>query len=203
MAISCDMSILLPSISFAPTVVPGDVQTIVADTAAAAYTKTAAFTTPSATPTWTPLPTHTRTITPSPTATFLWLMRTPTPRASSKTPTPKGGGSSENFACDQVSQNPADGAHYDPKQNFKVTWKLRNTGVKTWNAEDVDFEYLSGTKMYKSAIYDLTADIAHNETVNFVVAEVAPKNHGTYKTVWSLMRGNNDFCHVDLTIVVP
>jgi hypothetical protein len=57
--------------------------------------------------------------------------------------------------------------------------------------------------MYKQHLYDVNVDVAAGATVTFIVPEVAPKNSGTYTTVWALTRGNLDFCHVDLTIVVP
>jgi hypothetical protein len=206
-ALSCDLLNFIPAPrEIVPTPVPGVVQTIVVMTAGAAQSQTAVRITPSSTPTSTAAPTHTVTSTPTFTPTFFFVLQTPTPiptMTSFNSGTATEGGSSGGFGCALVSQSPADGLHYASKENFKVTWKLKNTGTRTWAADDVDFEYFSGTKMYKQHLYDVNVDVAAGATVTFIVPEVAPKNSGTYTTVWALTRGNLDFCHVDLTIVVP
>jgi Ig-like domain-containing protein len=199
LALGCDVSVLLPASPALPPAVPGAVDTIVAMTAGAAQTLTAVVTTPSATPTWTPLPTHTATVTPSLTPTFVFRLGTPT---SAKTATPTGQ-SSGDFGCRLISQSPEDGSHFAPKTNFDATWKVKNTGTATWDSGSVDFVYFSGIKMYKNAAYDLQKSVSPGDTISLTAAMIAPKNNGNYTTVWSLQRGNDDFCHVDLKIRVP
>ncbi len=105
--------------------------------------------------------------------------------------------------CVLLSQTPDDGSHYASKANFNTAWKVKNTGSSTWYSDDVDFTYVSGTKLHKKQLYHLLADIPSGEYVTFNVAMTAPKADGTYDTVWSLRRGQSYFCHVDLTIRVP
>jgi hypothetical protein len=204
----CDFPILSAS-SGVPTTAPGMFETIVAATAGAAQTSTALFTTPSPTSTWTPLPTYTPSLTPTASPTFLFVF-TPT-RTPPRTPVPStalatiGTASQSGTAdgCILISQSPADGSHFAAKETFKVAWKVQNTGSRVWSKDDVDLAYSSGTKMYKKQLYDLTADIPLGEYVTLSVPMVAPKAEGTYYTVWSLRRGQDRFCHVDLTIRVP
>jgi hypothetical protein len=204
----CDFPIL-PASSGAPTAAAGMFETIVASTAGAAQTSTALFVTPSPTPTWTPLPTYTPSLTPTASPTFLFVfgsMRTPT-----RTPAPSTGVATTYTAlpsgnadgCILVSQTPADGSHFSARETFKVAWKVQNTGSQAWQKDSVDLAFSSGTEMYKKQLYDLPADIPSGEYVTLSVPMVAPKGEGTYYTVWSLRRGQNRFCHVDLTIRVP
>jgi hypothetical protein len=200
----CDFPNLSAS-SGAPTAAPGMFETIVASTAGAAQTSTALFVTPSPTATWTPLPTYTPSLTPSASPTFLFVFgstRTPAPSvavASTYTALPSGNAD----GCALVSQTPADGSHFSAKETFKVAWNVQNTGSQVWQKDSVDLAFSSGTEMYKKQLYDLPADIPLGEYVTLSVPMVAPKGEGTYYTVWSLRRGQNRFCHVDLTIRVP
>ncbi len=198
--ISCDLSSLIAPAGPIPTPVPGAVDTIVAQTAAAAWTQTAAVVT--AVDTWTPSatppPSETPTLTPSPSPTFIFKLatRTPTPKPNS---TAEAGG----LACQLVSQTPADGTIFDPRQKFTATWEIKNTGEVPWDATAVDFEYFSGAKTYTgTTIYDLPNNVAVNHSVTLSVAMAAPKSAGSYRTVWTLRKGKIDFCHVDLQLVV-
>jgi hypothetical protein len=119
--------------------------------------------------------------------------------SSSDTPAP----SDSLDGCILLSQTPSDGSHFDAKESFKVAWKVENTGSQTWDKDSVDFAFSSGTQMYKKQLYDLPADIPVGEYVTLNVPMAAPKSEGTYYTIWSLRRGQNRFCHVNLTIRVP
>jgi len=212
----CEISIMMPSVSGLPTGAPGMVKTIIAGTAAAAQTQTAELMSPTSTATWTPLPTRTPSLTPTSTPTFIFLLgglRTPviyeTPAAVS---TSSGSGSSGEKldGCTLLSQTPADGSHFSAKSSFTVAWKVKNTGSK-WDSDTVDFAYFSGTRMYTKQVYHLPVDIPRGEYVTLKVPMTAPKNAGSYRTVWSLRRGqvaypnpgDQSFCHVDVTIRVP
>jgi hypothetical protein len=205
----CEVSIMLPSSSGSPTSVPGMFGTIVASTAGAAQSQTAAVIPPTFTPTWTPLPTHTPSLTPTLTPTFhfsLGASRTPTRPPTSVLPAAATKTASESDSldgCSLISQSPEDGSHFDPKKSFSASWKVKNTGSATWYTDSVDFAYYSGTKIHKKQFYDLPADIPVGEYVTLNVSMQAPKAAGTYYTVWSLRRGETYFCHVNLTIRVP
>lgn len=82
-------------------------------------------------------------------------------------------------------------------------WKVRNTGTAVWDTATVEFTYLSGTRMYQSALVGLETSVAPDETIALVADLMSPKKPRRYTTVWTLRRGSVDFCHVSLTINVP
>ena len=194
----CDVPILSAS-SGAPAAAPGIFETIVASTAGAALTRTALFTTPSPTSTWTPLPTRTPSLTPTPTPTFLLSHASQTPADIPVPPSASDGLD----GCILISQTPSDGSHFAAGESYKVSWKVENTGSQAWDKDSVEFAYSSGAKMHKKQLYDLPADIPVGESATLNVSMAAPNSDGTYETVWSLRRGQNEFCHVNLTIHVP
>jgi hypothetical protein len=104
--------------------------------------------------------------------------------------------------CQLIGQDPADGTQLAPKTDFDAVWEVRNTGSAAWDEDNIDFAYLSGRKMHKNAVYDLAENVNKGESVDLVVDMVAPDDKGTYKVVWSLRRGGDDFCQVNMTIVV-
>jgi hypothetical protein len=203
LAIGCDLAVTLPRAPAPAAPVPGAVETIVVQTAAAAATQTATVLTPTATLTNTPVPTRTASVTPTFTPTFIIRLTT---REPTNTTAPTDQSQTEttgDFACTQVSQSPNDNAHFARKESFSVAWRVKNTGTADWKANSVDFGYVSGAKMYETSLYDLTNNVRVGNTLNLVVDMVAPKNPGTYTTVWSLRQSTMEFCEVDLKIVVP
>lgn len=199
LVISCDVSTMLPSGAAFPSPAPGVFETIVAGTAGAAQTQTAVLIPATPTLTFTPTVTRTPTLTPTFTPTFIWRMRSATPP---KTATSTLGATSGQLECQLIAQDPEDGTELAPKTDFDAVWEVRNTGSASWDADNVDFGYVSGRKMHKKALYDLPKNVNKGESVDLVVDMVAPAENGTYKVVWSLRRGGEDFCHVNLTIRV-
>jgi hypothetical protein len=200
-AISCDIAFEVPVGSQFPTAAPGVFETVVAGTAHAAQTQTALLIPPSTTPTFTPTVTRTATGLPSFTPTFIFQLRSPVPTRGN-TATPTFGSTSGNLGCALVSQKPADGKVFKPNAKFDAVWEVRNTGSASWSADDVNFVYATGRQMHENDSYDLPRDVPSGGTVELTVAMTAPKITGEFKTVWTLQRGKNDFCHVDLTIAV-
>ena len=201
--VSCDITSLAVPAGPVPSPVPGAVDTIVAQTAAAASTQTAAKVTvvPTGTPSATPLPSETPTISPSPSPTFIFVLPTLTPTLK---PTATSENAISGFGCQLLSQSPPDGSKFSAKQNFKVSWKIKNTGVEKWESGSVDFAYFNGTKMFTGAqLYDLPNGVSVGDSITLAVPMAAPRNSGSFKTVWTLRRGKSDFCHVDLQIIVP
>ena len=199
MAISCDVSMLAPSGPAFPTPAPGVVDTIVAGTAGAAQTQTALLVPATPTPTFTATITRTPTVTPTFTPTFIFQLRSPVP---TKNPTSTSGPSSAGLACRLLSQSPKDGTKLAPNKQFDAVWEVENSGTTAWDAGSIDFAYATGRKMHEEAVYDLLHNVDEGESVQLAVAMTAPKVSGSYTTVWTLRRGGNDFCHVDLTITV-
>jgi hypothetical protein len=189
-----------------PTVDAGAVGTFIAQTVNAAGTQTAAAM-PSSTPSPSVTPTQ-NTDTPSPTitATFIFVLPTLTPIIlPSLTSAPSLGGSgtsSDNFACQVTRVSPPNGSGFDPRDDFDVFWTVRNIGQRNWDRTDIDYIYLSGAKIHKVSGYDLPENVRVGNSVELGVDVQAPKDPGTYSTIWTMRRGDNEFCPLRFTIVV-
>jgi hypothetical protein len=191
------------------TVDPNTIGTFIAQTVNAASTQTAAVMpsstlTPSVTPTRpteTPSPTFTSTVIfllPSSTFTF-----TPLPTFTSTNASLGGSGSSsDNYACEVTRVTPPNGSTFDPRDDFDVYWTVRNIGQRNWNRTDVDYVYSSGAKIHKVSGYDLDNNVRVGNSIELGVDVQAPKDPGTYSTVWTMRRGEQDFCPLRFTIIV-
>jgi hypothetical protein len=153
---------------------------------------------PSATelPSSTPAPTlpPTNTLPPPATATNTFIPFTPT---ITNTPTPS------DYTCSITFSAPANNAQFGKKDEFDAKWTLKNVGTQSWTVDDLDFRYLSGEKMQKfNDIYDLSKNVATNESIDFIVDMIAPDATGTFKASWGLMRGSRTVCTLNVSIVV-
>jgi hypothetical protein len=208
LVLACVPSFTAPSVS---TPVPGAVNTFIAQTSNAASTSTAAAL-PTSTPTATLTPTPRNTDTPSPTETaivvFLLPSLTPIPtftRVSSGgggSGSGGGGSSSDNYACRVDSQDPPNGTSFNPRDDFDAVWRVRNIGRRTWERNSVDYMFLSGDQFHKVSGYDFDANVSSGQTASVTVDMEAPKNPGTYTTRWTLRVGSDNFCTLELRIVV-
>jgi hypothetical protein len=200
-----------------PTTDPNEISTIIVLTANAASTQTAAA---MPTATFTPSMTPTRpTETPSPTETptVIFILSSPTKMVvptftfissgGGGSGSGSGGGgsngsSSDKYACQILSVSPANGTSLKGQTDFDATWKVKNTGTKTWDENSVDFIYYSGTEMNKVAGYDLSSSVKPGSQISLGADMVAPKKSGNYTTTWALRVGDNEFCKMSLTINV-
>ena len=193
-----------------PPVDPNVVNTFIAQTVNAASTQTsAALPTSTNTATYTPTPPNTDTPTPTFTSTVIFILSTPTSLViptftvvSSGGGGSGGGSSSDNYACQVISVSPANGTAFGSRDDFDAVWRVRNIGQRAWDRSSVDYRYLSGDKIHKVEIYDLSANVPRNGTTDIIVDMVAPRNAGTYSTTWTLNVGNKSFCNMSLRIVV-
>lgn len=194
-----------PALSAAPavpTLDPGAINRIIAQTADSASTQTAAAI-PTSTPAETSTPTPRGTNTPEPTITetFIFVYNSPTafvipPATSTFSPT-----SRKDYAC-EVLNSPTDGTIYSPRLEFKVRWRLKNVGRRVWDRENVDFVYDFGDRFHKTAGYDLQKTTEIGDVAEFFVDMQAPKDPGAYTTHWTLIVGTEKFCKVSLSIGV-
>ncbi len=187
-----------------PTADPNQVNQIIAQTANAAGTQTAAAR-PSLTPTaLTPTPQNTFTPSPTFTSTVIFLLASPTspPTATVVFSLGSGGTSADDFACEIRSVSPANGTSFNGRAEFDVSWKVKNIGQKNWSEGAIDFVFDSGTSMSSTAGYDLPTDVKRGETIDLAVDLRAPRQSGSYTTIWALRRGNNSFCKMSLMINV-
>lgn len=187
------------------TIDPNTIGTFIAETVNAASTQTAAVL-PSST--LTPSVTPTRpTETPSPTftSTVIFILSSPTPLPTFTSTFASLGGSgtsSDNFACQVTRVTPPNGSSFNPRDDFDVFWTVRNIGQRNWNRTDVDYVYSSGAKIHKVSGYDLEENVRVGNSIELGVDVQAPKDPGTYTTVWTMRRGEHVFCPMRFTIVV-
>jgi hypothetical protein len=189
--------LLLPSGSSpVPTLAPGELDVIIAQTAARAASQTAILIPPTLTPTLTPSPTVTASLTPSPTATFLFLLPTLVTNPS--------GDSGGKYSCDITSVSPPYDTTLSPGQPFSARWKLLNNGTEIWDSNSVDYSYFSGAKIFEGPRgRDFDALVAVGGTVEIVIQMAAPTEPGSYTTVWKLNVGKESFCTMKIMIIVP
>jgi hypothetical protein len=200
--LACVPSFGTPSV---PTVDSGAVNTFIAQTVEAATTRTAAAMpsstfTPSLTPTQ-----NTETPTPTATSTVIFILASPTPLilpTSTNVSLGGSGTSSDNYACQVTRVAPPNGSTFEPRDDFDVFWTVRNIGQRNWDRTDVDYIYSSGAKIHKISGYDLDSNVRVGNTIELGVDMQAPKDPGTYSTVWTMRIGNNEFCPLRFTIVV-
>ena len=195
--LACAAPALVPaSAPVIPTSDPNSINTSIVQTAGAAATQTAQMLPPTFTPTVTPSPTS--TITETPTPTFVFFLATPTVPSATSLPE----SSDANFACQVLSQTPANNAGITREADFETRWQVTNIGKNGWNSDNADYRYVSGDKLHKASIYDLERSVPPGGNTEIIVAMKAPANPGTYTTTWKITSGKAQFCTMNLTIVV-
>lgn len=203
LVMACVPAIATPGV---PTVDANAVGTFIAQTVNAAATQTSAVLptstlTPSVTPTQ-----PTVTASPTPTSTVIFILSSPTPiiiPTFTNVPSLGGSGtSSDNYACRVTRVSPPNGSAFEPRDDFDVFWTVQNIGQRNWDRNDIDYTYSSGAKIHKVSGYDLPENVKVGNSVALGVDVRAPKDPGTYSTVWMLQRGNNEFCPLRFTMIV-
>lgn len=107
------------------------------------------------------------------------------------------------YGCTLVSQSPSDWAKVKSRQDFDMAWTVRNTGDAIWPALHTSFAYVSGAKLQtRDSSFDLTSSIAKGQKLKLSVDMEAPKNVGTYTTLWALYAGKTRFCRLTLILTV-
>ncbi len=107
------------------------------------------------------------------------------------------------YSCSLVSSAPAFNQTYGPGIDFDAKWEIKNTGTETWGSTDIDFKYISGTKMHSGAdAIDLSKSVANGDTITFTLDMFAPLDSGVHQEAWALQYGNLTFCVVTVTIQV-
>lgn len=179
-----------------PTFDPNVLNMAIAQTANAAATQTALMLPPTFTPTFTPRPTGTATGTP--TATFYFVLATIT-LPPSQIPA---GSSGLEYECQVLSQIPQNNETMAKSSSFEARWLVANIGTAGWDKNNADYRYVGGNKLHQAAIHDLEASVSPGDTIELTVNMQSPDNPGTYSTSWRITIGKNEFCPMDLTILV-
>ena len=194
-AVAC-APLLLPSGNApVPTLASGELEVIIAQTAAMAASQTAILIPPTLTPTLTPSPTVTASLTPSPTVTFIFLLPTLVINPS--------GDSGGRYSCEITSVSPPYDTTLSPGQSFSARWKLKNNGTEFWDGNTIDYSYFGGAKIYEGPkARDFDSSVGVGGIVEIVIKMRAPTEPGPYNTVWKLSTGKEEFCSMAIQIIV-
>jgi hypothetical protein len=98
--------------------------------------------------------------------------------------------------------SPPNGSSFEPRDDFDVFWTVRNIGQRNWDRTAVDYLYSTGDKIHKVSGYDLSENVRVGNSLELGVDMQAPKDPGTYTTIWTLRVGERVFCPMRFTIVV-
>lgn len=109
-------------------------------------------------------------------------------------------------SCKIVSQSiiPAK-TTYLANEDLDFIWNVKNIGTFDWLKTNVDWVYVSGTKMHKPAfgdITDLPLDVVKGGTIQLTMDALAPATNGTYSETWALKQGSTVICTMSVTIKV-
>ena len=197
--LACVIPTFAPTPAPLPTFDPNSLLTAIVETANAAATQTAHVLPPTLTPTATVPPSKTPTITPSPTATFYFVVATIT---SPPTQIPQGV-SDKAYDCQILSQTPSNNSIIAKSSVFEARWLVANIGKSGWDSNNADYHYTGGSSLHQGGVVrDLASSVSPGNTIELVVSMQSPAQPGTYSTSWKLNVGKNEFCPLDLTIIV-
>ncbi len=197
--LACVIPSFAPTPAPLPTFDPNSLYTAIVETANAAATQTALKLPPTYTPTPTLVPTKTPTITPTPTATIYFVIATIT---SPPTQAPLGS-SDLPYECQILSQTPQNNAVIAKSSVFEARWLVANIGKSGWDSNNADYHYTGGTRLHQGGIVrDLEVSVSPGNTIELVVSMQSPAEAGTYATSWKLNVGKNEFCPLNLSIIV-
>ena len=158
-------------------------------------------------PTETPVPTETFTATSVPTSTTAYVYvpvvyPTSTPGTVTATSTATNA-TAVNYACSITSKNIADNTEFAPNEEFDATWTIKNTGSLDWEADQIDYRYVSGTQTYKfNSVYDFPASVKTGDSITIIVDMVAPSSEASYETFWGVFYSSTNFCTLPMRIKV-
>jgi len=198
---------LEPTVDAQPTY--DTIKTQAVETAVAQMTllaPTAAPLLPTEAPTEPPLVTETPTLVPTPLPSITPLPPTaiPTNTFVPWTATPFATATLSTYNCTITESSPEFGYDMRAGGDFDGRWVVKNTGAETWESDEVDIKYISGTKFQTDVdALDLSADVAKNKSLTVIVDMLAPNSAGRYSAVWAITRGSQTICILPLTIDVP
>jgi hypothetical protein len=183
-----------PTIDVKPTmeaVATQAIQTAVANMTLSAPSATPVIPTNTSAPTNTPAPTDTPAPTNTATHVFIPWTKTPTPTEAA-------------YACSVISVYPTTSDTIKVNQDFDGKWTVKNIGVKTWLADNVDIHFVSGDHLQKRTdLVDMTSDVAPDGTYTVVVDMKPPADRdGTFSTTWAIALEDGTTCTLNMKIKV-
>jgi ABC-type amino acid transport substrate-binding protein len=84
--------------------------------------------------------------------------------------------------------------------DFDAVWTVKNTSQTDWSSDSVDYKFISGTEMHKTAVYDFTQTVKPGQSVEIIVDMFGPTTPGIYNTKWAIVSGNKTLCILNLTV---
>ncbi|MDO9546798.1 MAG: NBR1-Ig-like domain-containing protein [Pelolinea sp.] len=127
----------------------------------------------------------------------------------SPTDTPEGPPTDTPEPCNRakfISETIEDGTDFDPNESFTKTWRLRNDGTCTWNA-NYKLVFVDGDQLSGPSTKNLTQSVAPGEQVDISVNLKAPGSGGTYKGFWKVADDEGEyFVHniwVEIEVINP
>lgn len=85
-----------------------------------------------------------------------------------------------------ISETVPDDTVFNPGESFTKTWRLKNIGTCTWNA-NYKLVFANGDQMLGPNSQNLTQSVAPGEQVDIKVDLKAPPSTGTYKGIWNVI----------------
>lgn len=86
---------------------------------------------------------------------------------------------------------------------FDARWTIKNTSNKTWDMNNTDYKFVSGTEMHKrDSRYDMPNTVKPGQSITLIVDMVAPKYSGYYSTNWAIVTGGTTLCSLPAQIYV-
>jgi hypothetical protein len=89
-----------------------------------------------------------------------------------------------------VSETVIDGTSININTNFNKSWRIRNAGTCTWNA-NYKIKFVSGDAMSGPASKNFSGNVAPGATIDLILPLKAPGTAGTYKGYWHLFGDDN------------
>jgi hypothetical protein len=130
-----------------------------------------------------------------------------TPGTSS--PDPVEGGTDDwgsQTRCTLTGKTPQDWEIQSPGGIYKASWTLYNSGVRTWNANEMKLVFLDGASILPQdgKKVQLPRDVKVDNTITAVITYLAPKTRGTYRSVYGLRMNKTGhiFCTFTLKITI-
>ena len=161
-------------------------------------------------PSITPLPTATGTATETP---FGFVpSSTPAPPTVALTATVEGTDTAEGYTddwgsntrCTIISKSPTDWTVVPARGKYKVSWTLLNTGVRTWQANEMVLTFVGGAKLTPDKRASLNSDVKVGDTITPVINIYPPASPGRYRAVWGLrlLKTGRFFCTFTVKITI-
>jgi hypothetical protein len=94
-----------------------------------------------------------------------------------------------------LSQKPVDGVTFNPGQEFDMVWTIKNIGTNTWD-KSYGYRFKSGTNPSDRDDYHLKTTVGVDTPVDLIVDMNAPREPGSYRTVWELYNDRGQSIYV-------